>query len=188
MSGPLKSDTNRPRKKTKEITRNSNHTCTSLTNIFKKHISPLPYFSSFVLSGAPLVIDTNWKKGILDGHSMDAPSLAILLRDCPLPLKTNPTFHRRKNIFWSIYLLQNFWHPWKSSPWKCLHICNIMHFWSISISNWQVKSWLVPQTEELMSQESKKRKEKFIFAISVQLFQFSFHFIVCNKYPACKDA
>ena len=111
------------------------HTCSYITNILKAQKSPvsvtLPYFSSFVLSGAPLVIDTNWKKGILDGHSMDAPSLAILLRDCPLPLKTNPTFHRRKNIFWSIYLLQNFWHPWKSSPWKCLYICNIINFWSI---------------------------------------------------------
>ena len=188
MSGPLKSDTNRPRKKTKEITRNSNHTCTSLTYILKKHISLLPYFSSFVLSGAPRVIDTNWERvSSMVTVWMHRPWLSSYeIVHCPW--KQILYFTKEKT---------------SSEVYTCCKISgnleNLPHenVWIFTISwisgaffssNLQVKSWLVPQTEELMSQESKKRKEKFIFAISVQLFQFSFHFIVCNKYPACKDA
>ena len=42
------------------------HTCSYITNILKAQKAPvsvtLPYFSSFVLSGAPLVIDINWER------------------------------------------------------------------------------------------------------------------------------
>ena len=53
-------------------------TCSYITNILKAQKSPvsvtLPYFSSFVLSGAPLVIDTNWQR---------VSSMVTVWKHCP---------------------------------------------------------------------------------------------------------
>ena len=133
------------------------------------------------MSGAPLVIDTNWERvSSMVTVWMHRPWLSSYeIVQCPWK---QILYFTEEKISSEVYTCCKISENLENIPHENVWIFTISWISGAFSSIWQVKSWLVPQTEELMSQESKKRKEKFIFAILVQLFRFSFHFIVCNKY------